>query len=97
MKYGFVLRSGKIASGDIVASDGTAKNGASIVDLDDMIKNDMTIFNVKLSSIDNQSEKALELYCSAYVVDKNNVFYVGDSVTNTAVPVSYLELPTKKD
>ena len=97
LKYGFVLRSGKIASGDIVAGDGTAKNGASIVDLDDMIKNDMTIFNVKLSGIDKQSEKALELYCSAYVVDKNNVFYVGDSVTNTAVSVSYLALPTKKD
>ncbi|MBR2944448.1 MAG: leucine-rich repeat domain-containing protein [Clostridia bacterium] len=97
LKYGFVLLSGKIASGDIVATDGTAKNGASIVDLDDMIKNDMTIFNVKLSGIDKQSEKALELYCSAYVVDKNNVFYVGDSVTNTAVSVSYLALPTKKD
>ena len=47
------------------------------------------VYNVKVTGITEEAHKSQELYCSAYVIDGEGVFYIGNSVTTNAVLVSF--------
>ena len=86
--YGFVA--GKITEGD--GGNVVNKNGEKAIDnvFTTLFTNtEYELFTVKVTGIDNAEYKAKDIYCSAFVIDGENVYYVGNNVTSTAVAVSY--------
>ena len=41
-----------------------------------------------------EDQKAKTVYCCAYVIDGEEVYYVGEAVTKTAEVVSYNSIPS---
>ena len=86
--YGFVA--GKITEGDsgnIVNQNGEKATDSVFTSL--FTNTEYELFTVKVTGIDNDEFKAKDIYCSAFIIDGENVYYVGDNVTSTAVSVSY--------
>ena len=87
-KYGFVA--GKITEGDggnVVNQNGEKATDNVFTSL--FTNTEYELFTVKVTGIDNAEYKAKDIYCSAFIIDGENVYYVGDNVTSTAVAVSY--------
>ena len=89
--YGFVA--GKITEGDsglIVNANGEKATDNVFTTL--FTNTEYELFTVKVTGIDNDEFKAKDIYCSAFIIDGAEIFYLGDTVTSAAVPVSYNKL-----
>lgn len=93
LDYGFVVAYDKGTSQPLDQS-GNALSGALKTSLTEGKYAEFISFKIKLTNIKNQ---ALSLYCSAYIVDGASVSYMGATVTDIAVPVTYASLPTKEN
>ena len=86
--YGIVA--GKLSEGDSgVIVD---KNGEKLTDsvfTSILTDTEYNLFNVKVTGVDTDEYKAQDIYLSAFVIDGEDVFYLGNEVTETAIPVSY--------
>ena len=96
--YGFVIGSYQEGdTGEIVDKTGIALDGTLITDFSSVTFNNFTIYNLKVTGISSEEQQALMFYCSAYIIDGDKVSYIGETVTDTATPVSFATLPTKED
>jgi hypothetical protein len=93
LDYGFVVAYAEGLNSPL-GKDGEEQGGTMKISLTQNGYKDYITFKVKITGINNQS---LALYCSAYIIDGTSVNYIGATVTDTAVPVTYATLPTKKD
>lgn len=93
LDYGFVVAYAEGLNSPL-DKDGKEQGGTMKISLTQNGYKDYITFKVKITGINNQS---LALYCSAYIIDGTSVNYIGATVTDTAVPVTYATLPTKKD
>lgn len=84
--YGFVVANGEL-SANLVASDGTAVDGAIALDLS-KAKDNFTVYNLKLTGI-KDTQKDLAVYACAYIIDNGTVIYVGDGVSSSAKAITY--------
>ena len=99
----------KVSFGFVVGKENTAlggeifdENGACLVDgaiCTDFATIDFksfSIYNLKLTGIATDANKAQNMYCGAYVIDGTSASYIGNSVTDKAVAVSYNSLYESK-
>ena len=93
LDYGFIVAYAGGTSQPLDQS-GNALSGALKTSLTEGKYAEFISFKIKLTNIKNQ---ALSLYCSAYIVDGANVSYMGATVTDIAVSVTYASLPTKEN
>ena len=99
----------KVSFGFVVGKENTAlggeifdENGACLVDgaiCTDFATIDFksfSIYNLKLTGITTDANKAQNMYCGTYIIDGTNASYLGNSVTDKAVVVSYNSLLAAK-
>lgn len=99
VSYGFIVGSApENATGDIINSKGESllKNTVA-VDLAAVEQQTFTIYNIKLTDIKTDAQKALRIYCNAYIIVNEQVSYIGEAETEKAVAVTYNNLPVKKE
>ena len=94
VSFGFVVGKENTAlDGDIFDENGACLvSGAICTDFATIDFKSFSIYNLKLSGIATDSNKAQNMYCGAYVIDGTSVSYIGDSVTSKAVAISYNSL-----
>ncbi len=86
--YGIVA--GKITEGDggkIVTATGEKATDGVFTSL--FTETSYELFNVKVTGVDTAEYKAKDVYLSAFVIDGEDVYYLGQEVTDTAVAISY--------
>ena len=84
-----------IVAGKVTEDDGGVivdKNGEKLTDsvfTSILTDTEYNLFNVKVTGVNTDEYKAQDIYLSAFVIDGEDVFYLGNAVTETAIPVSY--------
>ena len=87
-KYGIVA--GKISEDDggkIVTASGEKANDNVFTSLFD--KTSYELLNVKVTGVNTAEYKAKDVYLSAFIIDGEDVYYLGQGVTSEAVAISY--------
>lgn len=89
--YGFIIGAVPDApTGNLVSTNGEILlAGAVSVNLTEIDYSKYSIYNVKLTSIKTDAQKALNIYCNAYAIVEGKVRYFGEEETETAVAISY--------
>jgi hypothetical protein len=93
ISYGFIIGVVNNTDGNIMNADGTSNLDKYI--LTDFAKSEYTafsIYNVKMLDL-SEEQKTWDVYCCAYVIDGDSVYYAGETVTTKAVTVSYAAIP----
>ena len=93
ISYGFIIGIVNGADGKIMNADGTSNLDKYI--LTDFAKSEYTsfsIYNVKMLDL-SEEQKAWDIYCCAYVIDDDKVYYAGETVTTEALTISYNRIP----
>ena len=95
ISYGFIIGAVPAeATGDIVSADGTtALENHIIIDFTKLTNEKLSIYNVRMYGL-TDAQKATAVYCCAYIIDSENVYYIGENVTKIAVAISYNLIPT---
>ena len=94
VNYGFIIGAVPTAGAidEIVNADGTTSlEKAVLVNFSDIEYENLTIYNVKMVGIDADQINT-SIYCCAYVIDGENVSYMGNAVTEKAVTISAFEI-----
>ncbi len=87
-KYGIVA--GKISEDDggkIVTASGEKANDNVFTSLFD--RTSYELLNVKVTGVNTAEYKAKDVYLSAFIIDGEDVYYLGQGVTSEAVAISY--------
>lgn len=92
----------KFIYGIIIAKENTEIGGNIVDENGQCLVNSMTFtdfsqskydlyssYDVKITGITTDAQKAMRLYFGTYIVDNGNVFYLGEFVTAKAIAVSY--------
>ena len=92
--YGFIIGAvPQDANGNIINSDGTTSLETYIqTDFAKSEYENFSIYNVRMFGL-TEDQKAKTVYCCAYVIDGEEVYYVGEAVTKTAEVISYNLIP----
>ena len=93
ISYGFIIGVVNNTDGNIMNADGTSNLDKYI--LTDFAKSEYTafsIYNVKMLDL-SEEQKTWDVYCCAYVIDGDSVYYAGETVTTKALTVSYATIP----
>ena len=92
--YGFIIGAvPQDANGNIINSDGTTSLETYIqTDFAKSEYENFSIYNVRMFGL-TEDQKAKTVYCCAYVIDGEDVYYVGEAVTKTAEVISYNLIP----
>ena len=88
ISYGFILGlyGTEEEAGKIVSSDGKSLISNSIItDFSNVNYEKLNVYNLKVTKID-ETQKTLQIYCNAYVIEETNVSYIG-SVDEKFMPV----------
>ena len=98
--YGFILglAGTEEESGKIMSSEGEALISNSIVtNFADVKYDKLNVYNLKMTKIENDVQRALPIYCNAYVVENGKVSYIG-SLDEEEKPLAIMvkDLPTEK-
>ena len=84
--YGIVLANAELSeSGNLFDENGEAISGAYTLDITNV---NYTIYNLKVTGI-GEAQKDTPIYASAYVIDNSAVSYIGENVTEKAVPITF--------
>ena len=96
VSYGFIIGTvPENATGEIVNADGTsALNNYIQVDFATTQYENFSIYNVRMLDL-NEAQKSTKIYCCAYIINNGTVSYIGESITKTALSVSYNDVPVK--
>lgn len=78
-----------IETNAIIDNTGKALIESSIVvDFSKVELENFTIYNVKMQGIETEAQRNLPIYCCAYIIDGESVFYMGNEVTENAKTIS---------
>ena len=93
ISYGFIIGSPlDNATGEIMNADGTTNLGKYILtDFAESEYKNFSIYNVRMFGL-SDAQKAQEIYCCAYVIDAEKVYYVGENITAAAKTVSFEQI-----
>ena len=73
-------------------ADGTTNLGKYILtDFAESEYKNFSIYNVRMFGL-SDAQKAQEIYCCAYVIDAEKVYYVGENITAAAKTVSFEQI-----
>lgn len=91
ISFGFVVgKENKELEGNIISGDGASLlDGAIVTDFTAIDLKSLSICDIKLTKIASDANKAKSIYCSAYVIDGGCVSYIGESVTEKSIAISY--------
>lgn len=96
ISYGFIIGAvPENATGEIVNADGTSALSNYIqVDFATTQYENFSIYNVRMLDL-SEAQKSTKIYCCAYIIENSTVSYIGESITKTALSVSYNDVPVK--
>ena len=78
-----------IETNAIIDNTGKALIASSIVvDFSNVELENFTIYNVKMLGIETEAQRNLPIYCCAYIIDGDAVYYMGNEVTENAKTIS---------
>ena len=78
-----------IETNAIIDNTGKALIESSIVvDFSKVELKNFTIYNVKMCEINTSAQQQMPIYCCAYIIDGDAVFYMGNEVTENAKTIS---------
>ena len=78
-----------IETNAIIDNTGKALIESSIVvDFSKVELKNFTIYNVKMCEINTSAQQQMPIYCCAYIIDGDSVFYMGNEVTENAKTIS---------
>ena len=93
ISYGFIIGMVNGTNGNIVNADGTSSLEKYIMtDFASSEYTNFSIYNVKMFDL-SEEQKAWDIYCCAYVIDGDKVYYAGETVTTEALTISYNRIP----
>ncbi len=97
VSYGIIVGSvPENATGDIIDKNGNSLLSSTVTAEFSTTKLDsFSIYNIKLTGIKTDAQKALSIYCNAYAIAGEKISYLGEIETKKAVAVSYNNLPVK--
>ena len=100
ISYGFILglAGTEAESGKIVSSEGEALVSNSVItNFADVKYNSLNIYNLKVTKVESDAQRALSIYCNAYVIENGKVSYIG-SLDKNEKPLAIMvkDLPTEK-
>ena len=89
--FGFVVGSeDKELDGKIIDENGSCVlDGAIVIDFASVNLKSFSVYNLKLTKLTTDAHRAKSIYCGAYIVDGTDVFYMGNTVTDKSIAVSY--------
>ncbi|MBQ3017894.1 MAG: leucine-rich repeat protein [Clostridia bacterium] len=93
IKFGFIIGSVESDDNDILNADGTSKLVNHIitdftnVEYQRLNRYDLIIHGIGDDDVDTP------LYCGAYVIEDDSIYYIGNTTTTKAVPITYSVLP----
>ena len=96
INYGFIIGAADVdENGNVVEKDAIIDNeGNSLIekaitaDFATVEFDKFTIYNVKMTGIDTVEQQSKLIYCCAYVIDGDNVYYMGNSVSEKPETIS---------
>ena len=96
INYGFIIGAADVdENGNVVEKDAIIDNeGNSLIekaitaDFATVEFDKFTIYNVKMTGIDTAEQQSKLIYCCAYVIDGDNVYYMGNSVSEKPETIS---------
>ena len=96
VSYGFIIGTvPENATGEIINADGTSALSNYIqVDFATTQYENFSIYNVRMLDL-SEAQKSTKIYCCAYIINNGTVSYIGESITKTALSVSYNDVPVK--
>ena len=93
IKFGFIIGSVESDDNQILNADGTSKLVNHIitdftnVEYQRLNRYDLIIHGIGDDDVDTP------LYCGAYVIEDDSIYYIGNTTTTKAVPITYSVLP----
>lgn len=99
VSYGFVVgMAPDNPTGEIVNTKGESiLENTVATDFATVELSKFTVYNIKLTDIKTDTQKALNIYCCAYVIANEEISYIGETESKLAVSVNYNQLPVKKE
>ncbi len=96
INYGFIIGAADVdENGNVVEKDAIIDNeGNSLIekaitaDFATVEFDKFTIYNVKMTGVDTAEQQSKLIYCCAYVIDGDNVYYMGNSVSEKPETIS---------
>lgn len=94
--YGVIIGAANFDSeGNLIETnaiiDNTGKaliNNSIVVDFSNVELKNFTIYNVKMCEINTSAQQQMPIYCCAYIIDGESVYYMGNEVTENAQTIS---------
>jgi hypothetical protein len=93
IKFGFIIGSVESSDNDILNANGTSKlvnhviTDFTSVEYQRLNRYDLIIHGIGDDDVDTP------LYCGAYVIEGDSIYYIGNTTTQKAVPITYSALP----
>lgn len=81
LNYGFIigLAGTEAVSGEIVSASGESLLTTSIItNFAETIYSKLNVYQIKMAEINSDAQKALPIYCNAYITNGENVSYIGE-------------------
>ena len=93
IKFGFIIGSVESDDNDILNADGTSKlSNYIITDFTDTNYQNLNRYDLIMHGI-GDDDVDTPLYCGAYVIEDSSIYYIGNTTTDGAVPITYDKLP----
>ena len=99
LNYGFIigLAGTEAVSGEIVSASGESLLTTSIItNFAEIIYSKLNVYTIKMAEINSDAQKALPIYCNAYVTNGTKVSYIGEVDKNGKAVAITLEGLLKK-
>ena len=93
IKFGFIIGSVESDDNQILNADGTSKlSNYIITDFTDTNYQSLNRYDLIMHGI-GDDDVEMQFYCGAYVIEDSSIYYIGNTTTTKAVPITYDKLP----
>lgn len=94
LSYGIIVGSAEgNTDGKIIDKDGSSLLKTTITTkLSSAALEKFTIYNIKLTEIKTESQKALSIFCNAYIISGESIAYIGEEESDKATAISFNSL-----
>ena len=93
IKFGFIIGSVESDDNQILNADGTSKLVNHIItDFTNVEYQRLNRYDLIIHGI-GDDDVEMQFYCGAYVIEDSSIYYIGNTTTDGAVPITYDKLP----
>ena len=93
IQFGFIIGSVESDDNQILNANGTSKlSNYIITDFTDTNYQNLNRYDLIMHGI-GDDDVEMQFYCGAYVIEDSSIYYIGNTTTTKAVPITYDKLP----